>query len=266
MGTENVKVADKVRARGFRLYYGDFPALKGLNVSFPDKSKTSIIGPSGCGKSTFLRSINRMNDLIEGVRVEGEIVYEGTNVYDPAVDLTWLRSRIGMVFQRPVAFPLSIYDNVACAPRVQGITKRSDLDEIVERSLKGVGLWDDVKDDLKKSALGLSLGNQQKLCIARAISTNPDVILLDEPASALDPIATLKLEDLMWKLREDYCLVIVTHNMQQAARASDYTVFMLGGEVVEMGSTRQVFTNPKDPRTEKYITGKFVTAGCKIRH
>ncbi len=163
-----------------------------------------------------------------------------------------------MVFQRPVAFPLSIYDNVACAPRVQGITKRSELDEIVERSLKSVGLWDDVKDDLRKSALGLSLGNQQKLCIARAISTNPDVILLDEPASALDPIATLRLEDLMWELRENYCLVIVTHNMQQASRASDYTVFMLGGEIVEMGPTRQVFTNPKDPRTEKYITGKLV--------
>jgi len=258
MGTESMSAGAKVTAKDFRLYYGDFLALKGLNVDFPDKSITAIIGPSGCGKSTFLRSINRMNDLIEGVRVAGEIVYQGTNIYDPSVDLMWLRSRVGMVFQRPVAFPLSIYDNVACAPRVQGVRKRSELDEIVERSLRGVGLWDDVKDDLKKSALGLSLGNQQKLCIARAISTNPDVILLDEPASALDPIATLVLEDLMWKLREDYCLVIVTHNMQQAARASDYTVFMLGGEVVETGPTRQVFTNPRDPRTERYITGKLV--------
>lgn len=258
MDAEKTKAEAKVRARGFKLYYGDFQALKGLDAAFPDKSITAIIGPSGCGKSTFLRSINRMNDLIEGVRVAGEITYAGTNIYDPSVDLMWLRSRIGMVFQRPVAFPLSIYDNVACAPRVQGITKRSELDEIVERSLKSVGLWDDVKDDLRKSALGLSLGNQQKLCIARAISTNPDVILLDEPASALDPIATLRLEDLMWELRENYCLVIVTHNMQQASRASDYTVFMLGGEIVEMGPTRQVFTNPKDPRTEKYITGKLV--------
>ncbi|HHY75844.1 MAG TPA: phosphate ABC transporter ATP-binding protein [Firmicutes bacterium] len=251
------QVKAKVVARDFRLYYGDFMALKGLNAAFPDRSITAIIGPSGCGKSTFLRSINRMNDLIKGTRVEGEILYEGKNVYDPSVDLTWLRSRIGMVFQRPVAFPLSIYDNVACAPRVQGITKKSELDEIVEWSLRSVGLWDEVKDDLKKSALGLSLGNQQKLCIARAISTNPEVILLDEPASALDPIATLKLEDLMWTLREKYCLVIVTHNMQQAARASDYTVFMLGGEIVEVGPTRQVFTNPKDPRTERYITGKL---------
>jgi phosphate transport system ATP-binding protein len=248
----------KLRARGFELFYGEFQALKGLDVDFPEKSITAIIGPSGCGKSTFLRSLNRMNDLIEGVRVAGEIVYGGTNIYDPSVDVTWLRSRIGMVFQRPVAFPLSIYDNVACAPRVQGIKKRSELDQIVERSLRGVGLWDDVKDDLRKPALGLSLGNQQKLCIARAISTSPDVILLDEPASALDPIATLKLEDLMWGLREEYCLVIVTHNMQQASRASDYTMFMLGGEIVEMGHTRQVFTNPRDPRTEKYVTGKLV--------
>jgi phosphate transport system ATP-binding protein len=250
--------AVKVEAKGFRLYYGEFQALKGLDAAFPDKSITAIIGPSGCGKSTFLRSINRMNDLIEGVRVAGEIVYGGKNIYDPSVDLTWLRSRIGMVFQRPVAFPLSIYDNVACAPRVQGITKKSELDQIVERSLKGVGLWDDVKDDLRKPAGGLSLGNQQKLCIARAISTNPDVILLDEPASALDPMATLRLEDLMWELRENYCLVIVTHNMQQASRASDYTMFMLDGEIVEMGHTRQVFTNPRDPRTERYVTGKLV--------
>lgn len=250
--------AAKVRAKDFRLYYGSFEALKGLTVSFPDKSVTAIIGPSGCGKSTFLRSINRMNDLIEGVRVTGEIDYAGVNVYDPSVDLTWLRSRIGMVFQRPVAFPLSIYDNVACAPRVQGITTKSELDEIVERSLKGVALWEEVKDILHKPALGLSLGNQQKLCIARAISTEPEVLLLDEPASALDPIATLKLEELMWELREKYTIVIVTHNMQQASRASDYTMFMLSGEIVEMGPTKEVFTNPSDIRTEKYVTGKLV--------
>ncbi|MGI6631704.1 MAG: phosphate ABC transporter ATP-binding protein PstB [Bacillota bacterium] len=248
----------KVRAKDFRLYYGDFEALKGLTASFPDKSITAIIGPSGCGKSTFLRSINRMNDLIEGVRTAGGIDYAGTDIYGPGVDLTWLRSKIGMVFQRPVAFPLSIYDNVACAAKVQGVKRKSDLDQIVERSLKGVGLWDDVKDSLHKSALGLSLGNQQKLCIARAISTEPDVILLDEPASALDPVATLKLEDLMWQLRERYTLVIVTHNMQQAARASDFTVFMLSGEIVEMGPTKEIFTNPSDPRTEKYVTGKLV--------
>lgn len=260
METVEVSAATQARvwAKDFRLYYGSYEALKGLTVSFPDKNITAIIGPSGCGKSTFLRSVNRMNDLYEGVRTEGEINYAGVNVYGPKLDLTWLRSKIGMVFQRPVAFPLSIYDNVACAPRVQGVKGKDLLDVIVERSLRAVALWEDVKDALKKPALSLSLGNQQKLCIARAISTEPEVILLDEPASALDPIATLKLEDLMWELREHYTIVIVTHNMQQAARASDYTMFMLAGEIVEMGPTKEVFTNPKDSRTEKYVTGKLV--------
>lgn len=247
----------KVEARKFNLYYGDFHALKDITVRFNEKVITAVIGPSGCGKSTFLRSINRMNDTIPGVRASGELLLDGKNVYDTDVDLVWLRSRVGMVFQRPVVFPQSIFENIACAPRIRGITGRAELKEIVEISLLAVDLWKELKDKLDEPATGLSLGNQQKLCIARAISTSPDVLLLDEPCSALDPVATLKIEDLMWQLREKYTIVIVTHNMQQAARASDYTMFMLSGELVEFGPTSSVFTNPSDPRTEKYVTGKL---------
>lgn len=251
------KTESKIEVRDFRLFYGDLRALAGLDTSFPKNRITAIIGPSGCGKSTFLRSLNRMNDLIDGVRIEGEILLDGTNVYDPSVDVTYLRSCIGMVFQRPVVFPLSIYENVAVAPRVQGISSRRELDEIVEKSLTAVGLWADVKDRLGSPALSLSLGNQQKLCIARAVSTEPEVVLLDEPASALDPIATLKIEELMWELRDRYTIVIVTHNMQEAARASDYTMFMQGGEIVEFSETKALFTNPWDIRAENYVTGRL---------
>lgn len=247
----------ELEARSFRLFYGDFEALKGLSISFASNSITAVIGPSGCGKSTFLRSINRMNDLIPEVRTEGEILFGGVNVYHPGVDLTWLRSRIGMVFQRPAVFPLSIFDNVASAPRVQGIKSVPELQDIVERSLRAVGLWEEVRGRMKGPAQDLSLGNQQKLCIARAIATSPEVILLDEPCSALDPVATLKIEELMWKLRDDFTLIIVTHSMQQASRASDYVVFMLDGSIVEQGPTKEVFTNPKSPATEGYITGRL---------
>lgn len=248
---------DKIVVSDFSLYYGDFQALKRISVGFPAGAITAIIGPSGCWKSTLLRSINRMNDLIEGVRIEGSILLDGVNVYDPGTDLLWLRSRVGMVFQRPVVFPLSVFDNVAVSLKVQGIYDRATLEETVERCLRDVGLWDEVKDHLNMPAQRLVPGNQQKLCIARAIATRPDVILLDEPCSALDPIATLKIEELMWSLREKYTIVIVTHNMQQASRASDYTLFMLGGEVVEFGPTRRVFTSPRDERTEKYVTGRL---------
>lgn len=247
----------KIRVKDFNLYYGGFHALKDITVSFEKNTITAVIGPSGCGKSTFLRSINRMNDTIKGVSTRGQILLDGKDIYGPGVDVTWLRSRVGMVFQRPVVFPLSVFDNVACALRVQGITDRTLLSDIVEESLKAVDLWDELKGNLKQPALSLSLGNQQKLCIARAISTRPDVILLDEPCSALDPIATLRIEELMWTLREKYTIVIVTHNMQQAARASDYTIFMLDGQLVEWGPTKDIFTNPKDRRTEGYITGKL---------
>ncbi len=246
-----------ITVKDFRLFYGDFMALKGLSASFPMRKITALIGPSGCGKSTFLRSINRMNDLIEGVRTEGSVSLGGVNVYDPSIDLTWLRSEIGMVFQRPVVFPLSIYENVAVALRVQGKKSKAELDEAVERSLTGVGLWDEVKSNLHGPATDLSLGNQQKLCIARAISTEPEVVLLDEPASALDPVSTRKLEELMWVLRERYTIVIVTHNMQQASRASDYTMFMVSGEIVEFNNTAALFTNPADIRTENYVTGRL---------
>ncbi len=247
----------EVAVKDFELFYGDFRALKGLTASFPKNKITALIGASGCGKSTFLRSINRMNDLIDGVRTQGSIKLGDVDVYDQSVDLTWLRSEIGMVFQRPVVFPLSVYDNVAAAPRVQGVKSRAELDDIVEKSLRGVGLWDDVKSGLNGPAGGLSLGNQQKLCIARAISTGPEVLLLDEPASALDPIATRILEELMWELREKYTIVIVTHNMQQASRASDYTMFMASGEIVEFNDTTVLFTNPVERRTENYVTGRL---------
>ncbi|MEX0975244.1 MAG: phosphate ABC transporter ATP-binding protein PstB [Bacillota bacterium] len=247
----------KIQVKDFELYYGTFRALKGLKAKFAPNAITAIIGPSGCGKSTFLRSINRMNDLVEGVSVKGEIALDGANVYGEGIDLTWLRSRIGMVFQRPVTFPLSVFDNVAAAPRVQGVTDRGEIAEAVERSLRSVALWDEVKDRLHRPATDLSLGNQQKLSIARAVATKPDVILLDEPCSALDPLATLQIEDLMWSLRDDYTIIIVTHNMQQASRASDHTMFMLDGEIVEYRSTKELFTNPKDVRTDNYVTGRI---------
>ncbi|HHV07828.1 MAG TPA: phosphate ABC transporter ATP-binding protein [Firmicutes bacterium] len=249
--------AAKIELREFELYYGDFRVLKKVSAAFAANAVTAIIGPSGCGKSTLLRSINRMNDLIEGVRVTGEIRLDGKNIYDPDVDLIWLRARIGMVFQRPVAFPLSIFDNVAAAPRVRGILSHKELVPIVETSLKAVGLWPEVKDRLGQAASSLSLGDQQKLSIARAIATQPDVVLFDEPCSALDPIATHTIEDLMQSLSEHYTIIIVTHNMQQAARASDFTMFMLDGNIVEYSPTRELFTNPKDTRTENYITGKL---------
>jgi len=250
--------AEKIRVEKFNLYYGNFHALKDIDAVIVENAITAVIGPSGCGKSTFLRSINRMNDTVEGVSTTGRILLDGEDIYRPDVDVTWLRSKVGMVFQRPVVFPLSVFDNVACAPRLQGTTDRAELVDIVERSLDAVGLWDQLEHKLKEPALSLSLGDQQKLCIARAISVEPEVVLFDEPCSALDPVNTLKIEELMWGLREHYTIVIVTHNMQQAARVSDYTMFMLDGRLIEYGPTSSIFTKPQDPRTEKYITGKLV--------
>lgn len=247
----------KIELRDFELFYGDHRVLKNISAGLIKNSITAIIGPSGCGKSSLLRSLNRMNDLIEGVRVSGQILLDGKNIYDPDVDLIWLRARVGMVFQRPVAFPLSIFDNVAAAPRIRGIKNRSRLEEIVAGSLKAVGLWPDVKDRLGMAALNLALGDQQKLSIARAIATEPDVVLFDEPCSALDPMATHTVEELMRSLRKYYTIIIVTHNMQQAARVSDYSIFMLDGNIVEYSRTKDLFTNPADPRTENYITGKL---------
>lgn len=250
-------VVNKVSVEDLRLYYGRSLALKGITAGFREKAITALIGPSGCGKSTLLRTLNRMNDVIDGVRIEGKVTLDGEDIYSPNFDLISLRKRVGMVFQRPAAFPLSIYENIACAPRVHGITRRSQLDQIVESTLKSVGLWQDVKDSLWKSALGLSLGQQQQLCIARCLATEPDVILLDEPCSALDPISTLKIEETMRALQEMYTIIIVTHNMQQAARASDYTLFMLSGEVVEYGPTGELFTAPRERRTEDYVSGRL---------
>ncbi|MDZ7689275.1 MAG: phosphate ABC transporter ATP-binding protein PstB [Halobacteriales archaeon] len=245
-----------IEARNLSLYYGDERALQDVSMEIPEKRVTAIIGPSGCGKSTFLRCINRMNDLVEIARIEGELFFEGTNVYSDEVDPVALRRRIGHVFQEPNPFPKSIYDNVAYGLRVQG--KKKNLDEKVEKALRRAALWDEVKDQLGKSALNLSGGQQQRLCIARAIAVDPRVILMDEPASALDPIATSKIEDLIEELAEDYTVVIVTHNMQQAARISDYTaVFLTGGELVEFNDTTEIFENPNDQRVEDYITGKF---------
>ncbi|MCL5045857.1 MAG: phosphate ABC transporter ATP-binding protein PstB [Actinobacteria bacterium] len=246
-----------VETRDLKLYYGQMLALKGISAGFHVNAITALIGPSGCGKSTFLRTLNRMNDLIEGVRVEGQVLIHGENVYGPNTDLSLLRKHVGMVFQRPTAFPISIYENVAVAPRVHGITRRDEVNAIVERSLRAVGLWDDVKDKLKKPGLSLSLGQQQQLSIARVLATGPEIILLDEPCSALDPVSTLRIEELMRELQEKYHIVIVTHNMQQAARASDYTLFMLSGDVIEYGPTEEVFTSPRDKRTEDYVSGKL---------
>ncbi|MBN1484411.1 MAG: phosphate ABC transporter ATP-binding protein [Chloroflexia bacterium] len=250
----------KLETRDYHLCYGDFQALCGVDIQVPAHQITAIIGPSGCGKSTFLRTFNRMNDLISCVRISGEVYMDGQDIM--AMDIVELRQRVGMVFQKPNPFPKSILDNVAYGPRAQGIRDRAKLTEIVEGSLRVAALWDEVKDDLRKSGLALSGGQQQRLCIARALAVEPEIILMDEPASALDPIATLKIEDLMQELKKQYTIVIVTHNMQQAARVSDYTAFFMvdenrAGYMVEFGPTKQIFTNPKDQRTEDYITGRF---------
>ncbi len=239
------------------LWYGSHQALKSIQMDIPEKSITALIGPSGCGKSTFLKTLNRMNDLIPDVKITGEVSYKGQNIFDPAVDVNELRREIGMVFQKPNPFPMSIYDNIAYGPRTHGIRNKARLDEIVEQSLRGAAIWDEVKDRLKKSALGLSGGQQQRLCIARALAVEPEVLLMDEPTSALDPISTSKIEELAQELRERYTIIIVTHNMQQAVRISDQTAFFLLGELVEFGNTEKLFSDPSDRRTEEYITGRF---------
>ena len=239
------------------LWYGEHQALKNVSIEIPEKSITALIGPSGCGKSTFLKTLNRMNDLIPGVKITGSVEYKGENIFDPAMDVNELRRQVGMVFQKPNPFPMSIYDNIAYGPRTHGIRSKAKLDDIVERSLRGAAIWDEVKDRLKKNALGLSGGQQQRLCIARALAVEPDVLLMDEPTSALDPISTSKIEDLAMQLKGKYTIVIVTHNMQQAVRISDSTAFFLLGELVEYGDSEQLFSNPRDKRTEDYITGRF---------
>lgn len=246
----------KFTVEDLHLHYGDFHALKGINMEIPKNKITAFIGPSGCGKSTFLKTINRMNDLIEKVKIDGKIYLDDVDIYED-IDVTKLRTRVGMVFQQPNPFPMSIYDNVAYGPRIHGVKKKAVLDEIVEKSLRQAAIWDEVKDRLKKSALGISGGQQQRICIARALAVQPEVILMDEPTSALDPISTLKIEDLATELKEDYTIVMVTHNMQQASRISDKTAFFLTGEVVEFDDTYKIFNNPTDRRTEDYITGRF---------
>lgn len=248
---------NKLEIKDLNLYYGDFHALKNIQMDIEEKKITAFIGPSGCGKSTLLRSINRMNDLVEGCRIEGQILLDGKNVYDKSMDINMLRKRVGMVFQKPNPFPMSIYDNIAYGPRTHGIRNKKKLDEIVEKSLRDAAIWEECKDRLKKSALGLSGGQQQRLCIARALACQPEVLLMDEPTSALDPISTSHIEDLVLELKKDYTVVIVTHNMQQALRISDNTAFFLLGDMVEYGPTEQIFTVPKDKRTENYITGRF---------
>ncbi len=247
----------KISVKDLNLYYGDNHALKGISMDIRQNAVTAFIGPSGCGKSTFLKTLNRMNDLVDNVRIEGKVYLDGEDIYDPAVDTTILRKRVGMVFQQPNPFPMSIYDNIAYGPRVHGIRDKRSLDRIVEESLKGAAIWDEVKDRLKKSALGLSGGQQQRICIARALAVQPDVILMDEPTSALDPISTSKIEDLMEELKKKYTVVIVTHNMQQAVRVADDTAFFLLGDLIEFGDTKQIFSYPQDKRTEDYITGRF---------
>ena len=244
-------------AHDLNLWYGAHQALHNISIDIPEKSITALIGPSGCGKSTFLKTLNRMNDLVGGVKITGEVTYKGENIYDPSVDVNELRKSIGMVFQKPNPFPMSIYDNIAYGPRTHGIRNKAKLDDIVEKSLRGAAIWDEVKDRLKKNALGLSGGQQQRLCIARALAVEPKVLLMDEPTSALDPISTSKIEDLATQLREQYTIVIVTHNMQQAVRISDTTAFFLLGELVEYGQTEQMFSQPQDKRAEDYITGRF---------
>ena len=250
---ENIKIS----AKNVNLYYGDNHALKDINMEIKKNKITALIGPSGCGKSTFLKSLNRMNDLVDNVKITGEITLDNENIYDENVDTTLLRKKIGMVFQQPNPFPMSIYDNIAYGPRIHGIKSKAKLDEIVEESLRGAAIFDEVKDRLKKSALGLSGGQQQRLCIARALAVQPDVLLMDEPTSALEPISTLKVEELMEELKKKYTVVVVTHNMQQATRVSDETAFFLVGELVEFDKTETIFSNPKDKKTEDYITGRF---------
>lgn len=247
----------KITVESLNLHYGENHALKNVNMEIADHAITAFIGPSGCGKSTFLRCLNRMNDLVDGCKVEGKVILDGEDIYDKRVDTTLLRKKVGMVFQQPNPFPMSIYDNIAYGPRLHGIKNKKELDEIVERSLQGAAIFEEVKDRLHKSALGLSGGQQQRLCIARALAVSPEVLLMDEPTSALDPISTLKIEELMETLKKKYTVVIVTHNMQQAARVSDDTAFFLVGEVVEKNATSEIFARPRDKRTEDYITGRF---------
>ncbi|MBD3610616.1 MAG: phosphate ABC transporter ATP-binding protein [Gammaproteobacteria bacterium] len=259
-GRQNLSLKDEqimLQINNFKLYYGESQALKGIDMSIPRNKVTAFIGPSGCGKSTLLRSINRMNDLVDNVTVEGRIELDGSNIYDKSVNVVDLRRRVGMVFQRPNPFPKTIYENVAYGLRIQGMNDRRTLDEVVEKSLRGAALWDEVKDRLHDNALGLSGGQQQRLVIARAIAVEPEVLLLDEPASALDPISTLKLEELIYELKNNYTVVIVTHNMQQAARVSDYTAFLYMGELIEFSDTNSIFTNPQKKQTEDYITGRY---------
>ena len=247
----------KVKVENLNLYYGENHALKDVNMDIQENAVTAFIGPSGCGKSTFLKTLNRMNDLVDGVRIDGKVLLDGEDIYDPSVDTTILRKKVGMVFQQPNPFPMSIYDNIAYGPRVHGIRDKKRLDQIVEESLRGAAIFDEVKDRLKKSAMGLSVGQQQRICIARALAVQPEVLLMDEPTSALDPISTAKIEELMEDLKKKYTVIVVTHNMQQATRVSDQTAFFLVGEMVEFGDTKQIFSYPQDKRTEDYITGRF---------
>ena len=248
---------DILEIKDLNLWYGDHQALKNISVNLPAQEITALIGPSGCGKSTFLKTLNRMNDLVPGVKITGEVNYEGNNIYAPGVDVTWLRKRIGMVFQKANPFPMSIYDNIAYGPRTHGVRSKAKLDDIVEKSLRDAAIWDEVKDRLKSSALGMSGGQQQRLCIARALAVEPDILLMDESTSALDPISTGKIEELAVELKKKYTVIMVTHNMQQAARISDRCAFFLMGELVEFSETGQMFSNPVDKRTEDYITGRF---------
>ena len=250
-------MADAFTVQNMDLYYSSFHALKNVNLNLASGEITAFIGPSGCGKSTFLKSLNRMNDLVEGCKITGDIRLMGEDIYDKRMDVSLLRRRVGMVFQKPNPFPMSVYDNIAYGPRTHGMRKKAELDEIVEKSLRDAAIWDELKDRLKKSALGLSGGQQQRLCIARALAVKPEVILMDEPTSALDPISTSKIEDLVMDIKKEYTIVMVTHNMQQAVRVSDTTVFFLLGEIIESGATGQMFSVPKDKRTEDYITGRF---------
>ncbi len=250
-------MSDIIEVKNLNLWYGDHQALFSVNLSIPRNQVTALIGPSGCGKSTFMKTLNRMNDLVKGCRIEGEVLYEGQDIYDPSLDVTYLRKQIGMVFQNPNPFPMSIYDNIAYGPRLHGVKKKEKLDEIVEKSLKDAAIWDEVKDRLKTSALGLSGGQQQRLCIARCLAVEPDILLLDESTSALDPISTSKIEDLIGELKERYTVIMVTHNMQQAVRISDNTAFFLLGELIEFGKTNEIFTTPKNKKTEEYISGRF---------
>lgn len=253
MNSEKIKIV----TRDLNFYYGKKQALFDINLEIPENKVTALIGPSGCGKSTYLRTLNRMNDLIDGARVEGKVLIDGINIYQNGIDVVALRKKVGMIFQKSNPFPKSIYDNVAYGPKIQGTKDKQVLDEIVETSLRRAALWDEVKDELKKSALALSGGQQQRLCIARALAVNPEILLMDEPASALDPISTIKIEDLIFELKQNYTIVIVTHNMQQAARVSDYTAFFYMGQLIEFDDTRIIFTAPKKKQTEDYITGRF---------